>query len=148
MSSTHNIEFKNFVKHQHSGIFRKGITMKKLSLLLLSLSALFLFAGCGSSSSAPRDVAVKWYAALIEGDLKTANELSTEQSRAINGLAASSMSSFEKGSEDEKNAQENLKQLKNAKVEIDGDTARLIVEGKSDITLKKVDGEWKVDFHK
>ena len=122
--------------------------MKKLSLLLLSLSALFIFAGCGSSSSAPRDVAVKWYTALIEGDLKTANELSTEETRAINGLAASAMSSLKKGSDDEKNAQENLKQLKNAKVEIDGDTARLIVEGKSDITLKKVDGEWKVDFHK
>lgn len=120
--------------------------MKKLMLLLVSLSALFIFAGCGAKS--PKDVAVKWFQAVLDGDVKTANELSTEKTQAMNALMAAAMQAGDKDSDDAKEAQQMLDELKKAEVKIDGDTATLVMDGKDGLTLKKVDGDWKVDFDK
>ena len=119
--------------------------MKKLSLLLMSLIAMVIFAGCGDS---PKDVAIKWGNAIADGDVKTANKYSTEQTQSLNVLIAAGLSA-DKDSKDVQEFKDNIKKLKSAKEEINGDTAKVIVEGDSDgIPLKKVDGQWKVDVQK
>ena len=127
--------------------------MKKLSLFLMTLAAVFVFAACGSKAAkdpSPKDVAVQWFQALLDGDLKTANELSTEQTKAFNGLMASAMQANDKEDKeaDDDDPKAMLEQLKKAEEKIEGDTATLIVDGKEGFTLKKVDGKWKVDLQK
>jgi len=50
---------------------------------LFSTAALMFLTGCGDS---PKDVANKWRQAILEGDIKTANELSIEEAHAVNGI--------------------------------------------------------------
>ena len=57
--------------------------MKKLSVMLLALTGLFIFTGCSDS---PKDVVVKWTEAIVNGDIKKANEYSTENTHALNGM--------------------------------------------------------------
>ena len=57
--------------------------MKKLSSMLLALAGLFILAGCSDS---PRYVTVKWAKAIVDGDVKKANEYTTEKTRPINGI--------------------------------------------------------------
>lgn len=122
--------------------------MRKLSVLLLALAGLFVLTGCSDS---PKDVAVKYSEALLDGNIKKANEYSTEKTHAMNGMVISMLSS---DSEDAKKTKAefkaNLSLIKKAKEEIDGDTAKLIIEGEEGkpMILKKVDGKWKVDAQK
>lgn len=122
--------------------------MKKLSLILMTLAAVFVFAACGAKASSPKDVAVKWFQALLDGDVNTANELSTDQTKALNALFAAGFTSEEKGSDDAKESKAMLEQLKKAEEKINGDSATLVIDGEEGLTLKKVDGKWKVDFQK
>ena len=118
--------------------------MKKLMLMLVSLSAVFIFAGCSDS---PRDVAVNWYGAILDGDAKKANEYSTENTQAANAFLAGAMAA-QKNKEQIEEAKSKIKELKKAEEKINGDTAELIVDGEKVMDLKKVDGEWKVDVQK
>lgn len=118
--------------------------MKKLMLMLVSLSAIFIFAGCGDS---PRDAAVNWYGAILDGDSKKANEYSTENTQTANAFLAASIAA-QKDKEKLEEAKATIKKLKNAKEEINGDTAALFVDGEKVMDLKKVDGAWKVDLQK
>ena len=119
--------------------------MKKITLVLMSLAALFIFASCGNS---PKSVAVKWYKAVSEGDVKTANKYSTDSTHAFNALIAAALESEKKSDKDKDDINETIDKLKSAEEKIDGDTATLVVDGKEGLTLKKVDGEWKVDMKK
>ena len=122
--------------------------MKKLSVMLLALAGLFIFTGCSDS---PKDVVVKWTEAIVNGDIKKANEYSTENTHALNGMIIGIVNGK---SEDAKKTKAELEasieKLKNAKKEIDGDTAKVFMEDDKDkpAVLKKVDGKWKVDAQK
>ena len=159
--------------------------MKKKSLILMSLAAIVIFAGCSEKKTkkakadlddeteeivshgnrkrvdgegkdifskfggmSPKEVAVKWYKAVSEGDVKTANKYSTENTHAFNALIAAALESEKKSDKDKDDINETIDKLKSAEEKIDGDTATLVVDGKEGLTLKKVDGEWKVDMKK
>ena len=115
--------------------------VKSLALIATSF-AMLLLSGCGES---PEDVAQKYMTALSEGDLDAMNKVSTAQTARLNGFY---IAIIEKDPEkEEKKAK--MKDLKFDKTEIDGEYAKVYIEGDDDpVTLKKVDGEWKVDFKK
>ena len=114
--------------------------MKKLTLLLMTLAAIFVFAGCSKS---PKDAALSWGKAIMAGDLEKANKYSTPESEKVN---ASLIELAKKGRADFNRFSENVEK---AKVEIDGDSAKLIVEGESEpFPLKKIGGKWKADVSK
>ena len=111
--------------------------MKKISVLFVSLAALFIFAGCSDS---PKDVAVKWCGAMADGNLEKANEYSTA------GMYESNRVMVEYAKKNPEQLKSKLAELKKAEEQIDGDSAKLLIDG-SVITpaLTKVDGKWKVD---
>lgn len=116
--------------------------VKSLSLIAASF-AMLLLTGCGES---PEDVARKYMTALIEGDLDTMNKVSTAQTTQLNGFFIAAMENDPK--KEEKKAKMKAG-LKFDKTEIDGEYAKVYIEGNDNpMTLKKVDGEWKVDVKK
>lgn len=120
--------------------------LKKLSLVAASL-AMLLLAGCGDSrGDSPENVAQKYMDALAAGDLDAMNKVSTAQTAKLNGFLVAAVSNDPK--KDEKLAK--IKDgIKFTKTEIDGDNAKVYAEDdKNPMTLKKVDGEWKVDVKK
>ena len=135
--------------------------MKKLTLILLSLSILFFSAGCGAKT--PKDVAVKWYQALLDNDLETANKYSTQRIWELNRQIATSPI-YEDSEQypvryqfgdvpwflwpNGMKTREGLTILKDTYEEINGDSARLFIGKQEALKLKKIDGEWKVEFGK
>lgn len=123
--------------------------MKKLTLLLMTLAAVLVFAGCGKPLS-PKDTALSWARAIIGGDLAKANKYSTPESKEINEML------IEKGRkyDDERRKKEldrYAKRVEASKEVIDGDTATLVVRDETiddGLPLKKIDGKWKVDATK
>lgn len=118
--------------------------MKKLFALLVAAAGMFLLTGCSDS---PKDVAGKWVSAIVEGDAETANKYSTDNVKLINAILIDTVKKNDKKSQNIKDAQA---KLKNAKEEINGDTAKVIIDDNKNntITLKKVDGDWKVNVEK
>lgn len=115
----------------------------KKTLLALVASLGFLFAaGCGGN--APEDVAKDYLDALVAGDVKKANSLSTERTAAANGLLISMIEQQKKQNPDA------VKEIGKVKeVKIDGDKAKVYFEGDGNaLDLVKVDGEWKADVRK
>lgn len=115
--------------------------MKKFLLMLLAACGMFFLTGCSDS---PEDVVANWMEAIADGDLETANEYSTAKSAAMNAWLV------EMVKKDEKQAgkiSETLDKLDDATVEIDGDSAVVKFDG-GKVKLKKVDGDWKVDYSK
>ena len=109
--------------------------MKKLTLLLMTLAAIFVFAGCAKS---PKGAALNWGRAISSGNLEVANKFSTPESTENNAFLIKHASRF--------SYDMFAKKVNNAKVEINGDSAKLTVEGeKEPFPLKKIDGKWKVD---
>ncbi|MBO7327639.1 MAG: DUF4878 domain-containing protein [Lentisphaeria bacterium] len=123
--------------------------MKKFAVMLLALTGLFILTGCGEST--PLEVAMEWGEAVLDGDLKSANECSTENTRAINAFVISMLDGdSEKVKEARSKFEEGIRKLENAKVVIEGDVASIYAEEDESkpMTLKKVDGKWKVDARK
>lgn len=125
--------------------------MKKIiSCMFMFVVFGLLLAGCGDS---PKDVAKKYMQALEKGDVTEANKYSTERTQALNGLIVPMLNQAKKeaGDKDTKNEfKESLEKIDDARTEIDGDNAKLYLsdDDKEPITLKKVDGDWKVDVEK
>ena len=107
------------------------------------LASFLLILGCGGNS--PKSVAQKWQKAILAEDLKTANELSTEKTKALNALLISFTSN--KSNED---AQKFGKATFDVET-INGDKA-VVTDSKSEdnykIELIKKDGKWLVDISK
>lgn len=123
------------------GIKKEIVVMKKFLLMLLAACGMFFLTGCSDS---PEDVVANWMEAIADGDLETANEYSTAKSERMNALMIDMVK------KDEKRAgkiSETLDKLDDATVEIDGDTATVKFDGGS-VPLRKVDGDWKVDYSK
>ena len=116
--------------------------------MLAVLTGMFILTGCSDS---PKDVAVKWGNALLDGDAKKANEYSTENTVAANALLIGILSNGEKSEKDRKNFSETISKWKDGTEEINGDTAKVYGPGgpkDGSVDLKKVDGKWKVDMKK
>lgn len=127
---------------------------KAFSLVFMFFAFALLVIGCSNS---PETVAKKWGKAIIEGDLKEANKYSTEKTSAANAFYISWLSASKQKAEEKNDYTEYLKvkeelEYKDARVEIDGDVAKIYTknEGKSHsiMKLKKVNGDWKVDIEK
>ena len=117
--------------------------MKRLfSLMLMFVVFGMLLMGCSNS---PKTAAKKWMQAIENGNLEDANKYSTARTHTLNGLIVS----MGAGSGDE-DIEKTLKAIDDARVEIDGDSAKIYTsdDDKKPITLKKVDGDWKVDVEK
>ena len=124
---------------------------KAFSLVFMFFAFALLVIGCSNS---PETVAKKWGKAIIEGDLKEANKYSTEKTSAANAFYISWLSASKQKAEEKNDYTEYLKvkeelEYKDARVEIDGDVAKIYTknEGKSHsiMKLKKVNGDWKVE---
>ena len=125
---------------------------KAFSLVFMFFAFALLVIGCSNS---PETVAKKWGKAIIEGDLKEANKYSTEKTSAANAFYISWLSASKQKAEEKNDYTEYLKvkeelEYKDARVEIDGDVAKIYTknEGKSyklKMKLKKVNGDWKVE---
>ena len=119
---------------------KTGETMKKSFVTLLAIVSLFVLAGCGES---PKSVAQKWQKAVLSGDLKTANAMSTARAKDVNTLIVAMLS--EGGDE--------INTLKKAKYDtetINGDKAVVTSGNDKDtkVELVKQDGKWLVDINK
>ena len=122
--------------------------MKKIVLLLLAMVGAFILTGCNDS---PRDVAEKWGKAILEGDLKSANDYSTESTRAINAFVISMLDGdSEKIKSAREKFEEGLRKIETAEVVIEGDVANIHVgdDESNPMTLRMIDGKWKVEAKK
>ena len=122
---------------------------KAFSLVFMFFAFALLVIGCSNS---PETVAKKWGKAIIEGDLKEANKYSTEKTSATNGIYISWLIAGKQMAEEKNDYTDYLKlkeqlEFKDARVEIDGDVAQ-IYSGNEKLKLKKVNGDWKVDWEK
>ena len=120
--------------------------MKKIMMLVIACMGVLFLAGC---SDDPQDVAKKWAQALEKQDLDTANKYSTDEAKFVNSLIIDAVK------RDHGKVKSNIKEMINkipkSKVEINDDKAVIKIDEddkKSDIQLKKVDGEWKIHVSK
>lgn len=123
---------------------------KAFSLVFMFLAFALLMVGCSDS---PKTVAKKYVQALSNGDVEEANKYSTSRTHVLNGFAASMINLGDNLGEDASKSsdlKEGLEKFENARVEIDGDVAKIYSkEDKEDpMILKKVNGDWKVDIEK
>ena len=119
-----------------------------VSLVFMFVVFGLLLMGCGNS---PKDAAKKWMQAIEKGDLTEANKYSTEKTHLLNGMIVSMMDKAGKeGKKSDKDFKEGLKKIDEARVEIDGDVAKIYSsdDDSNPMILKKVDGDWKVDVQK
>lgn len=119
-----------------------------VSLVFMFVVFGLLLVGCGNS---PKDAAKKWMQAIEKGDLTEANKYSTEKTHLLNGMIVSMMDKAGKeGKKSDKDFKEGLKKIDEARVEIDGDVAKIYSsdDDSNPMILKKVDGDWKVDVQK
>lgn len=119
-----------------------------VSLVFMFVVFGLLLVGCGNS---PKDAAKKWMQAIEKGDLTEANKYSTEKTHLLNGMIVSMMDKAgEEGKKSDKDFKEGLKKIDEARVEIDGDVAKIYSsdDDSNPMILKKVDGDWKVDVQK
>jgi len=126
--------------------------MKKLfSLMFMFVAFGLLLMGCSDS---PQKVAKNWLQAIANGDVSEANKYSTENTHALNSLFVTMLKKAEDNDKDQfkdkdEKIKEGLKKFDDARVEIDGDTARIYNDDEDKpMILKKVDGDWKVDVQK
>ena len=119
-----------------------------VSLVFMFVVFGLLLVGCGNST---KDAAKKWMQAIEKGDLTEANKYSTEKTHLLNGMIVSMMDKAGKeGKKSDKDFKEGLKKIDEARVEIDGDVAKIYSsdDDSNPMILKKVDGDWKVDVQK
>lgn len=113
-------------------------------MALVASLGLLLASGCGGNPSSPEDVAASYADALLNGDLKKANKLSTARTESANAFLITMISQQKEQNPDEVKAVGKVKETV-----VDGDKATVYFEdGTSSVTLVKVDGDWKVDMKK
>ena len=108
---------------------------KAFSLVFMFLAFALLMVGCSDS---PKTVAKKYVQALSNGDVEEANKYSTSRTHALNGFAASMINLGDNLGEDTSKSsdlKEGLEEIENARVEIDGDVAKIYVVSSGCISL-------------
>lgn len=116
----------------------------KLKIALFAVISLFFAAGCGGNS--PKSVALKWHKAIIAGDLKAANAVSTDKTTAANAMIIGCL-------QDKENEEvKKFLALKYDTESINGDKAVVSpsagAEDNEKIKLVKQNGKWLVDVDK
>ena len=121
--------------------------------MLLSAAVAVVFAlgltGCGEK---PEDVVKNWHAAFMNGDLEKANQYADAGAAKGNAVIVAIVKDLKTRAANDKSAQESLRRLQGmtfSSAEINGDTAvvKVTVEGEDKdgvLTLKKIDGKWKL----
>ncbi|NLX24717.1 MAG: hypothetical protein GXY61_01985 [Lentisphaerae bacterium] len=108
--------------------------MKKSTLIIASTSVLLLLSGCGKS---PIKIAKAFSESLAKGNITQAKECATEEFGLFLDMAAS-LGTIEAVDPDYK--------FVLVKETINGNHAVVQQEGRGQIDLVKIDGEWKVDY--
>ena len=122
--------------------------MKIAQIMLAAAAAagvMFILSGCGDS---PATVAENWMKACRDGDLKKANECTTEKIHIANKGVVEMVLKADKEQRAtiEKNSNKSIEMLKKAKTEINGDEATITIPGeRGAMKFKKIDGKWKID---
>jgi uncharacterized lipoprotein NlpE involved in copper resistance len=113
----------------------------KHKIMVLGLVCFFVFVGCGNNDT-PSSVARKFYTALQKNDTKALGQVATPET-------VQTMAMF---GEKVQGMMQSYGKITNTTEQIDGDTAVVSVtfeNGESgDLTLKKIDGKWKVVIDK
>ena len=122
--------------------------MKKLFLVSAILLSAVVFFSCKSKSAAaagdPKVVLAAFFDAISKNDMATAKSLATPESQMMLGLMESKMTG-----NNEMMSKYDKSKIKFGEPTITGDdaTVPLITENSSvGFPLKKINGEWKVDF--
>ena len=116
--------------------------MKRFIIIILAFSCMMIFNGC--SEKTPKETVINWATAVAEGNLDTADKLSTSNVHLYNKLLIAGIKDKSYDTPDKMG--EILEKIEPAREEINGDTAKVYIDEKNPIQLKKVDGKWKVDF--
>jgi hypothetical protein len=112
--------------------------MKKFLMMLMAVVSVFVMTGCADS---PDEVVAQWGEAILAGDKAAADEFVTAGSKDANALMILAATA------DKEDFQKGLTELEEkGEVVINGDKAEIKVDGKTEFILKKVDGDWKIDF--
>lgn len=114
-------------------------------MMLMAAASVFVMTGCSDS---PDEVVKNWGTAIIEGDKAAAGEV-VANNEVSKEISQNFFDAYQKGNEETKGkfaaAVENIGEAK-----IDGDTAKVEMsfdkKDKVVLVLKKVDGDWKIDF--
>ena len=115
--------------------------MKKFLMMVVAALSVLIFAGCADK---PQEVAQKWGEAIISGDLAGANEYSSPVTHPINEAI---IRDFAENAEHKARFESNWQKLSSAEVAIDGDIAFIIIDGKAELALIRIDGKWKVHIN-
>jgi hypothetical protein len=125
--------------------------MKNIKKLFVLLSFTLILFSCGGGSS-PKGVAQDFMEALANKDFTKAKELGTDKTKGFISMLEGFMQMMPEEQKKDNDAFKGIENINWGETKIDGDTATVYYdngEGKKDkITLKKVDGDWKVDMKK
>ena len=117
--------------------------LKTLLAVFAVAFSVFILTGCAEH---PSEVVAQYAAALLEGDVERANSVSAPELLPVN---AKLVTVLKQDSPVVKQIRQNLSAKFNRE-EIDGDLAFVWSEGNESnlITLKKIDGKWKVTLER
>jgi hypothetical protein len=130
--------------------------MTKTIKLIASITAIAVFAvACGGSmsSASPKEVLGAFFERLAKKDIDGAAKLATKDSKPTLDIMKKGLEMEEKkdGTKDDKQAEEEMKNMELGEAKIEGDIASVPVKNKKKGTefnfpMKKEDGAWKVNF--
>jgi len=125
--------------------------MKNIKKLFVLLSFTLVLFSCGGGNS-PESVAQDFMEALAKQDFAKAKELGTDKTKGFISMIEGLMQMMPEEQKKNNDTFKGIDGIKWGETKIDGDTAVVYYdngEGKKDkVTLKKVDGNWKVDMKK
>ncbi len=115
--------------------------MKKFLMTVMAVLSVLIFAGCADT---PQEVAYKWGEAILAGDPENANKYSSPETHPINEAI---IRDFAENAGHKSRFESNWQKLSAAEAAIDGDMAFIIIDGKAELALIRIDGKWKVHIN-
>jgi hypothetical protein len=124
--------------------------LRLITLIVLAASVLAVLSACGASDKQQvRDTVKRFYKAASEGDGKTACDQLTPSARGAAGAAQCEAAIEQLGQLGGEQAKRRIAGADVFKTRVDGEraTTQAQVPGQTPVvlTLRKVDGEWKLD---
>jgi hypothetical protein len=123
--------------------------MKKLLVVALAFSTLYISSCKSGSGGDPKAVLTSFFDAMAKQDIAAARKLATADSKATFDLMEMGMKMMDNVAEDKTKEQFDKSKMEMGEAKIDGDRATINVKEKKsgdavDFVLKKEGGEWKV----
>jgi cytochrome oxidase Cu insertion factor (SCO1/SenC/PrrC family) len=116
--------------------------MKRVVMAASIVCAVFFIVGCGAIGGSPSSAARKFFEAVAKNDVKAMEKVASPEVVQLIGMLG------EKSEE----SLANFGKITGTTEEIDGDTATVTVTFENgeeeEVTLKKIDGKWKVIIEK